>query len=1239
MTRNVYETNVEPGEFPFPIIKGPTESRYLTWIRNHSNYMAVRGPLDYLRAISVLLRGIVINSLVLLPFLMMISVLVALWYLLAPSFTFTVGILFLAVFSVLLFPLLTPHFKILTNRRRLRTGSDSSVWLRDKLERLFGGFLLAVLAATAFESLSFFLNDFHWLVYEADLKWPTIASVMAVAAAVFAAADKLLTVLGGFARKLAILVIGAFGVFVPLLFILWVSNFLVFEPPSYDWSRVTGIFFLGFIAVIAVAFILGIVSLSFNKKDFLKITLLMVGATLLLFPLIEADDEAWQKIGSFEAQLDKALDEINKEMSDTSTVIIEEVALATDMQTGDDEVDPAPDELDGEMSGDPMTLGYSDTDESEEGEAADGIFYRIKRTLGLIKEKLGLGREPDDNRNTELAEDLTRLVKDVANQPGPRLQELIQELEFIGYIEAPPEYVEELLKLDDKFLIDLADIGLPDVYYLREIVEGLTDEQRKALRPILVDLTNRMWALGLPELLHPDEQYARADSRDGVNPSSGLAPVPEEINALEQLVKAHTSGLAPTPDEANPLEGLVKTLITGHFDLQDRTVEYPDLAGDSENSELNYLVQTIVFLNDRLDNLAWQIPRVRQELAYTANYSRARYPAIYNTAQAATAREIGFVANGIYLTIFAIVLLLLSWLTVDVNLTSIHGLYRDRLASAFLVGQDTKGDVDVEKDLDLAEICRHEAGSTAPYHLINAAINLQGSKDIGIRDRQSDFFVFSKKFIGGWRTRYCRSETMERVFPQMGLATAMAISAAAASPNMGRSTNRALVAIMALLNIRLGFWIPNPGRLETWLSKKKLEGGKDKGYTFKEVFEDELVEITRRWEQFDSYPDRYLSAVTEDQKRPTPCHGLLGIGFSGGGIRSATLNLGIAQALHRRGIFDHIDYMSTVSGGGYLGSSISALMRDRKGKSVSEIFGRASVKENSAGKKIVSIKQPKTLSLKPRDSESPRRFSDRWPLHGETREYEFASYADIAVRDGKWIRSGQRLLSAGVVPSKKQNSFTDLFHWRVRPFALWREILGWLDETHRWVNVSDGGHIENLAGIELLRRRCKFIIIGDGEADPRHHFSGLATLIRTARIDLGVHIDINVDALRLAEKGRRKGLSQRHWAIGEVIYPETDASGYLLYLKSSVTGDEDEVIQQYRNTSPSFPHESTADQFFTEGQFEAYRSLGQHMAEQVFEETNAPGTSDDKMSFADFEEWFSQIWENRPDTGSDGKKA
>src|SRR5206468_2463775 len=46
--------------------------------------------------------------------------------------------------------------------------------------------------------------------------------------------------------------------------------------------------------------------------------------------------------------------------------------------------------------------------------------------------------------------------------------------------------------------------------------------------------------------------------------------------------------------------------------------------------------------------------------------------------------------------------------------------------------------------------------------------------------------------------------------------------------------------------------------------------------------------------------------------------------ISGGGIRSATFGLGILQGLARKGLLDKFHYLSTVSGGGYLGSWLSA---------------------------------------------------------------------------------------------------------------------------------------------------------------------------------------------------------------------------------------------------------------------------------------------------------------------------
>ena len=57
---------------------------------------------------------------------------------------------------------------------------------------------------------------------------------------------------------------------------------------------------------------------------------------------------------------------------------------------------------------------------------------------------------------------------------------------------------------------------------------------------------------------------------------------------------------------------------------------------------------------------------------------------------------------------------------------------------------------------------------------------------------------------------------------------------------------------------------------------------------------------------------------------------------------------------------------------------------------------------------------------------------------------------------------------------------------------------------------------------------------------------------------------------------------------------------YLLYMKLSLTGNEGEYLRRYKLDEPSFPHHTTADQFFSETQFEAYRSLGEHVGEKMF---------------------------------------
>src|ERR1700733_15664824 len=63
--------------------------------------------------------------------------------------------------------------------------------------------------------------------------------------------------------------------------------------------------------------------------------------------------------------------------------------------------------------------------------------------------------------------------------------------------------------------------------------------------------------------------------------------------------------------------------------------------------------------------------------------------------------------------------------------------------------------------------------------------------------------------------------------------------------------------------------------------------------------------------------------------RPSPGSNVIGLALSGGGIRSAAFCLGAMQTLDVRGLIGKLDYLSTVSGGGYIRNSMTAAMSPR----------------------------------------------------------------------------------------------------------------------------------------------------------------------------------------------------------------------------------------------------------------------------------------------------------------------
>jgi hypothetical protein len=169
---------------------------------------------------------------------------------------------------------------------------------------------------------------------------------------------------------------------------------------------------------------------------------------------------------------------------------------------------------------------------------------------------------------------------------------------------------------------------------------------------------------------------------------------------------------------------------------------------------------------------------------------------------------------------------------------------------------------------------------------------------------------------------------------------------------------------------------------------------------------------------------------------------------------------------------------------------------------------------------------------------------------------------------------------------------------------LFFELFGMTNDQRRFVNLSDGGHFENLGLYELVRRRCRFIIVGDGGQDIELKFGELGGVIEKCRTDFDIDIDINVDPLRLKPNSTWNG---QHCVLGTICYDKADRrkDGILLYIKSSLTGDEPTDVLSYAAQNSDFPNQSTADQWFDESQFESYRALGEHIIKSIFEKIDS----------------------------------
>jgi uncharacterized short protein YbdD (DUF466 family) len=229
----------------------------------------------------------------------------------------------------------------------------------------------------------------------------------------------------------------------------------------------------------------------------------------------------------------------------------------------------------------------------------------------------------------------------------------------------------------------------------------------------------------------------------------------------------------------------------------------------------------------------------------------------------------------------------------------------------------------------------------------------------------------------------------------------------------------------------------------------------------------------------------------------------------------------------------------------------------------------------------------------------------------------------LNIRYDYWLPNPKRLKKelfpkflSGIASALKMNKLPSAPVRRVGPRYFLRELSGNLNADLPYVNLSDGGHIENLGVYELIRRQCRLIIVGDSEADSGLTFDGLANVMRMVQIDFGVKIVMDgLDDIRMRKQ---------HHAIGTIYYSNNKV-GKIVYIKTSLLDEQEAKIKpivpknnqqdaeavalsfdynpyiaHYKTSDPAFPHQSSGDQFFDESQFESYRALGHQMAWLTF---------------------------------------
>jgi hypothetical protein len=160
---------------------------------------------------------------------------------------------------------------------------------------------------------------------------------------------------------------------------------------------------------------------------------------------------------------------------------------------------------------------------------------------------------------------------------------------------------------------------------------------------------------------------------------------------------------------------------------------------------------------------------------------------------------------------------------INVNKFSLHAIYRNRLVRAYLGASNSRRDpnpftgFDPADNLPLQEL-RDPQNPTLPQrplHIINMALNLVTGENLAWQQRKAETFTASTLHCGNFRLgyRFTKHYALNNRKTGLSLGTAVAISGAAASPNQGYHSSPMVALLMTLFNVRLGWWLGNPGAM------------------------------------------------------------------------------------------------------------------------------------------------------------------------------------------------------------------------------------------------------------------------------------------------------------------------------------------------------------------------------------------------------------------------------------------